>query len=77
MISLKFYDDEYIPNSLLAKIAGISTERLIEIEFQFFRMIDFLVNVNHELFEDYKKRIYEYSQKINFQTRNSNVRISS
>lgn len=55
LISLKYNEDVVYTNDFYAKVAGVSTKELNNLEFQFLDLIQFKLYVNKEDFETYKK----------------------
>ena len=55
LISLKFNEDEIYPFYYYSQIAGISQEELMQLELNFYFLIDFNLNVNKETFEHFQK----------------------
>ena len=57
METQKYYDDESFTNKVYAKICGISTEELLELELEFMNYIDFNIYIKDEEFYQYKKKL--------------------
>ena len=55
LISLKFNEDEIYPFYYYSQIAGICQEELMQLELNFYFLIDFNLYVNKETFEHFKK----------------------
>jgi hypothetical protein len=55
LISLKFNEDEIYPFYYYSQIAGICQEELMQLELNFYFLIDFNLNVNKETFEHFQK----------------------
>lgn len=57
MVAAKFYDDKHLSNADFAKLGGISKSDLIMLELEFLQTIEFNLNVERGLFENYTKEI--------------------
>ena len=57
LISLKFNEDEIYPFYYYSQIAGINQEELMQLELNFYSLIDFNLFVNEETFNYYQKII--------------------
>ena len=55
LISLKFNEDEIYPFYYYSQIAGICQEELMQLELNFYFLIDFNLYVNKETFEHFQK----------------------
>ena len=55
LISLKLNEDEIYPFYYYSQIAGICQEELMQLELNFYFLIDFNLNVNKETFEHFQK----------------------
>ena len=55
LISIKFNEDEIYPFYYYSQIAGISQEELMQLELNFYFLIDFNLFVNNETFEHFQK----------------------
>ena len=67
MVTQKYYDDESFTNKVYAKVCGISTEELLELELEFMKYIDFNLYIKDEDYVKYKKKLqnlYESSLLI-------------
>ena len=59
----KFYNDVVFPNKDCAKLCGISTEELLELELEFFNYLDFNMNISDDDYFAYKKKLKKYFEK--------------
>ena len=60
----KFYSDVVFPNKDYAKLCGISTEELLELELEFLNYLDFNMNISEDDFFAYKKKLKNYFEKF-------------
>ena len=58
----KFYS--VFPNKDYAKLCGISTEELLELELEFLNYLDFNMNISEDDFFAYKKKLKNYFEKF-------------
>ena len=65
----KYYNDVPFTNKDFAKLIGISTEELLELELEFLEIVDYNMNIPEEKYLEYKKRLKKYFEKnIIFET---------
>lgn len=62
MIAFKFYCEtqELIPNSIFAKLIGVESAELLQMELSFFKLLDYSVFVSWQDFNKYQKDIQPY-----------------
>ena len=56
----KFYSDVVFPNKDYAKLCGINTEELLELELEFLNYLDFNMNISEDDFFAYRKKLKKY-----------------
>ena len=59
----KFYNDVTFKNKDYAKLCGISTKELLELELQFMEYVDFNMNISDENYFLYEKRLKKYVEE--------------
>ena len=59
----KFYNDVVFPNKDYAKLCGISTEELLELELEFMNYLDFNMNISDDDYFAYIKKLKKYYEK--------------
>ena len=65
METQKYYSDENFKNIDYAKICGITTDELLELELEFMNYIDFNIFIKDEDYRNYKKKMKKlYKQNI-------------
>ena len=65
METQKYYNDENFKNIDYAKICGITTDELLELELEFMNYIDFNIFIKDEDYRNYKKKMKKlYKQNI-------------
>ena len=65
LISIKYNEDRYYENIYYAKIAGISTRELKNIEYNFLAIINFNLFISEKEFLKYKKYLEDYTAQLN------------
>lgn len=55
MEAQKIFDDDNYYNSDYAKVAGVTADELLLLEFHFLEILDFTVYFKQEKFEEYRK----------------------
>ena len=63
--ALKFNEDIFYKTSFYAKIGGISTKELINLENAFIKLIDFKFFVSEEIFQTYSRYLKSYNKRNN------------
>ncbi len=56
----KFYNDANFTNKNFAKLCGMSTEELLELELKFLDFIDYNMNILDDDYFKYKKKLKNY-----------------
>ena len=65
METQKYYSDENFKNKDYAKICGITTDELLELELEFMNYMDFNIFIKDEDYKNYKKKLKKlYKQNI-------------
>jgi hypothetical protein len=64
-VALKFNEDIFYKTSFYAKIGGISTKELINLENAFIKLIDFKFFVSEEIFKTYSRYLKSYNKRNN------------
>lgn len=60
LIAIKYQDDDYYRNEYYAKIGGISTRELNELEREFLHLIRYNAYVSEALFRTYLDKLEQY-----------------
>lgn len=60
LIAIKYQDDDYYRNEYYAKIGGISTRELNELEREFLHLIHYNAYVSEALFRTYLDKLEQY-----------------
>lgn len=64
MVAAKFFDDVYYSNEFYAKVGGVTTEEINELEIYFLNLLDFHLYVSSQEYEFYRKYISLSVQKF-------------
>jgi len=57
MIAAKFFDDIYFDNAYYAKVGGIPTAEINNLELEFLFMINFTLNVTGDVYRQYEQEL--------------------
>lgn len=57
MEAQKIFEDEEYKNKEYAKLCGISSELLLELEYHFLELFDFTLNISEEEFQNFKTKL--------------------
>ena len=60
--SIKYHEDELISIKLYAKIGGVSHKEIINLEYEFLKLIQFKLFVNENLFNKYKSNLIDFEE---------------
>ena len=63
METQKYYEDENFKNKDYAKVCGITTDELLELELEFMNYMDFNINIKDEEYINYKNRLQNLYKK--------------
>ena len=63
METQKYYEDENFKNKDYAKVCGITTDELLELELEFMNYMDFNININDEEYINYKNKLQNLYKK--------------
>ena len=58
--SIKYHEDEMYSIKLYAKIGGVSHKEIINLEYEFMKLIQFKLFVNEDLFNKYKSNLINF-----------------
>jgi len=63
METQKYYEDENFKNKDYAKVCGITTDELLELELEFMNYMDFNINIKDEEYINYKNKLQNLYKK--------------
>ena len=67
LMAVKFNDDHFYDNAFYARIGGVSTIELNELESTFLSSVDFRLHVMPETFEDYYNEIRVHGEQMGYE----------
>ena len=60
--SIKYHEDEIYSIKLYAKVGGVSHKEIINLEYEFMKLIQFRLFVNEDLFNKYKSNLINFEE---------------
>jgi len=58
MLAVKFYDDVYYSNAYYAKVGGVKTKEVNNLEHQFLKLLDWQLHVSPQEYDQYRNHVY-------------------